>query len=63
MVRNRYNTPGIIKIPFWQMTAGDPEAGYGCINCEEAVCPEAMTDQAILIDGDIGTALRDLLAP
>jgi hypothetical protein len=26
VVRNRYNTPGIIKIPFWQMTAGDPEA-------------------------------------
>lgn len=27
MVRNKHNTPGIIKYPFWQMTAENPKAG------------------------------------
>ena len=27
-----YNTPVIIKYPFWQMTAKNPEATYACIN-------------------------------
>ena len=58
-----YNTPAIIKIPFWQMTAGDPEAVYASINRGEAVCPEEIAERAVLIDGDIGTALADLLAP
>ncbi len=26
------NTPGIIKYPFWQMTARNPQAKYVCIN-------------------------------
>ena len=28
MVRNKQNTPGIIKYPFWQMTYQNPEAVY-----------------------------------
>ncbi len=27
-----YNTPGIIKYPFWQMTASNPSATYACLN-------------------------------
>lgn len=27
-----YNTPAIIKYPFWQMTAENPNAVYVCIN-------------------------------
>ena len=27
-----YNTPGIIKYPFWQMTAKNPKAIYACVN-------------------------------
>lgn len=34
-----YNTPGIIKYPFWQMTARNDEAMYVCINSGESVCP------------------------
>ncbi|MCH5264593.1 MAG: Sir2 silent information regulator family NAD-dependent deacetylase [Lachnospiraceae bacterium] len=55
-----YNTPGIIKYPFWQMTAGNPKATYACINAKEAVCPDEIRGQAICIDGDIGTVLKDL---
>lgn len=33
-----YNTPGIIKYPFWRMTAQNPKATDICINYGEAVC-------------------------
>ena len=55
-----YNTPGIIKYPFWQMTAENPKAVYVCINYGEAVCPGEIKRQAICIDGDIGMVLNDL---
>ena len=56
-----YNTPGIIKYPFWKMTAKNPEAVYACINCGEAVCPDEIKEQSICIDGDIGTVIEDLM--
>ena len=52
-----YNTPGIIKYPFWQMTAKNEQAVYACINFGEAVCPEEIGSQSICIDGDIGDVL------
>ena len=53
-----YNTPVIIKYPFWQMTAKNPEAVYACLNYDEAICPDVIKDQSILIKGDIGEVLR-----
>ena len=55
-----YNTPGIVKYPFWQMTAQNPEAVYACINYGEAVCPKDIEAQSICINSDIGTALDAL---
>ena len=55
-----YNTPGIIKYPFWQMTANNPKATYACINYGEALCPDDIKQQAICIDEDIGKVLEDL---
>lgn len=34
------NTPGIIKYPFWQMTAQNKNAVYACINLGMAVTPD-----------------------
>ena len=48
------NTPGIIKYPFWQMTAQNPNATYACVNYGEAVCPKEIITQSICVDGDIG---------
>ena len=48
-----YNTPGIIKYPFWQMTAGNPKAVYACINYRDAACQTELQNQAICIEGDI----------
>ena len=49
-----YNTPVIIKIPFWNMTAQNPDATYACVNKGEAVTLEEIADRSICIDGDIG---------
>lgn len=55
-----YNTPIIIKYPFWQMTAQNPEATYTCINYGEAFCPTEIKKQSICINADIGEVLKDL---
>lgn len=52
-----YNTPIIIKYPFWQMTAKNPKATYACINKGEAVSPKEIERQSICIDGDIGEVI------
>ncbi len=52
-----YNTPGIVKYPFWRMTAANPKAVYACVNAGEAVCPTAIAGQAILLDADIADVL------
>lgn len=52
------NTLGIIKYPFWQMTAKNPKATYACVNLGEAMCPRELERQAICIDGDIGETME-----
>lgn len=61
MVRNKHNTPGIIKYPFWQMTARNESAIYACLNNGEAACPKEIEQQSICINRDVGTALEELL--
>ena len=55
-----YNTPGIIKYPFWQMTAVNPGALYACVNYGEAACPDEIRGQSVCINEDIGKVLGDL---
>ena len=52
-----YNTPGIIKYPFWQMTDRNPQAVYACLNYDEAFAPDEIKKQSVCIGGDIGEAL------
>ena len=55
-----YNTPVIIKYPFWQLTAANPKAVYACVNLGDASCPREIAKQSILIDVDIAKALDEL---
>ena len=55
-----YNTPIIIKYPFWQMTAKNPNATYVCINQGQAVCPQEIEKRSICMDADIGQVLQSL---
>ena len=54
------NTPIIIKYPFWNMTYDNRKASYACINLGEAITPEPIARQSILIDDDIAQVLEQL---
>jgi NAD-dependent SIR2 family protein deacetylase len=55
-----YNTPSIIKYPFWQMTYRNHAATYACLNFGQAYTPQEIATRAICIDGDIDETLRRL---
>jgi len=55
-----YNTPVIIKYPFWKMTAKNPNAVYACLNFGEAYAPDEIKEQSVLINGDIHEVLNNL---
>ena len=54
------NTPGIIKYPFWQMTAANPRATYACVNLGEACAPRELERQSILIDASADEVIARL---
>lgn len=56
-----YNTPVIIKYPFWQMTAKNKNAVYVCINYGEACCPVDIESQSICINSDIKSVINNLV--
>ena len=55
------NTPVIIKYPFWQMTNDNENAVYACLNYNEACCPRQIENRSIVIDGDSGEVIKQLL--
>lgn len=55
-----FNTPGIIKFPFWRMTEKNPNAFYVCINFGETYAPKEIADRSVCIDSDICRALEAL---
>lgn len=52
-----YNTPVIIKYPFWKMTAKNPKAIYACINKGETYAPREIFSRSVLLDADINDVL------
>lgn len=56
-----YNTPGIIKYPFWQMTMKNPKATYACLNAGEAYAPEEIGARSICVNGDVGEILDEII--
>lgn len=56
-----FNTPVIIKYPFWQITAKNSNAVYACVNFNEAFCPEELKKKSICINEDIAKVLRNMV--
>ena len=54
------NTPGIIKYPFWQMTAKNRTAICACVNFGEAFVPGEIADRSICINKDVGEVLEQV---
>lgn len=55
-----FNTPGIIKYRFWNMTQQWKNAVYACLNYSEAFAPEEIKNKSICINADIGAILNQL---
>lgn len=53
-----YNTPVIIKYPFWQMTAKNSNATYACVNNGQAICPPEIRHKSICINDDIANIIN-----
>ncbi len=56
-----YNTPGIIKYPFWRMTLENPRATYAVVSHSKAFAPEEIARRSICINGDAGSVLHALV--
>lgn len=54
------NTPGIIKLPFWQMVEHNHKASYCCVNLAGAYAPDQIVSRSIVVDGDIAQVLSSL---
>lgn len=52
-----YNTPAIIKYPFWQAVMKNPNAFYVCVNENEAFCPAEIENRAWCVKSDIGMVI------
>ena len=55
-----YNTPVIIKYPFWQMTAKNKNSTYACINLNYASVPAYIQNRAIRLECGIDDVLNRL---
>ncbi len=55
------NTPGMIKYPFWRLTAQNPRAFYVCLNQNRAFIPQEIADRALFLEQDAGQVLEALL--
>lgn len=53
------NTPGIIKYPFWQMTAKNKNAVYCSVNSELSYVPTEIQNQSVVIRNDIARVLDE----
>ncbi len=57
-----FNSPGVIKVPFWQMAIDNRDAAFASINLDNPSYPEVLEGRAIVISHDIDEVIRKLLA-
>lgn len=53
-----WNTPALIKYPFWRWTLDNPQATCITLN-QEVTIPSEIADRAIALPGDIASTLTD----
>ena len=52
-----YNSPGVIKYPFWSMAIRNPESTFASVGIDDAEAPLELTLRSICIDADIRETL------
>ncbi|MCD8317322.1 MAG: hypothetical protein LUB61_07990 [Eggerthellaceae bacterium] len=48
-----YNTPGIIKYPFWQKTYDSPKNVYACVNMDPTYIPPGIDERSVSVRADL----------
>lgn len=56
-----YNSPGVIKIPFWNRVRENPDAVFASVNLNLPSYPSFIADRSIVIDRDIDEVITGLL--
>ncbi|MEE8807749.1 MAG: Sir2 silent information regulator family NAD-dependent deacetylase [Lactimicrobium sp.] len=56
-----FNSPGVIKYPFWQMTADNKNAIFATIDLNQPCTWNQIEDRSIVIQADLDQAIKDLL--
>lgn len=54
-------TPAVIRLPFWDMVARNPQTFYVCVNDRETTTPVQLGDRAVVITADIARVTHDLV--
>ena len=54
------NTPGIIKYPFWRLTAENKRAFYACVNLENAYAPAEIAGRSLCLRAGIGEVISSI---
>lgn len=58
-----WNTPGVFKLPFWQMTLTRPAARYAWLDLSPDPLPAALAPLSLHLRADIGATLSSLRSP
>lgn len=53
-------TPAVIRLPFWDMVARNPETFYACVNDRETTTPVQLGERALVVTADIARVAHDL---
>ena len=56
-----FNSPGVIKIPFWNMAAENPDAVFASVNLTLPCYPEILEHRSIVIQDDIDHVIENLI--
>ncbi len=62
MVRNKHNTPTIIRFPFEKLVREHKNISLIRLNLGAAVVPENFRKRAVGIDADMAGSIRDIAA-
>ena len=53
-------TPGVTRLPFWDMTARNSQVFYVCLNQEVSSAPEHLKGRSLYLQGDLADILKEL---
>ena len=56
----REMTPGVIRLPFWDMMARNSQVFYVCLNQEASSAPEHLKGRSLYLQGDLADILKEL---